>query len=216
MAPEDFDPSTVPFSTPLDWYLRNKDECDKHGYTLPNINQPLPVQRPEPEVIDVEDDDEDPDVDAIDEWMQDSSRESGFSSYIESDEEMEMEEEEEDDEELCLINLVMDPLDQGLFDLWEWRRKNPVVPHPPIPTFDINNNANPLMVFADPKYRFDFENPPKPPPLPELPVFDVAKITPESFVAVPETEEEILARRVPFREFGKRLHQRENYIKKHY
>ena len=122
--------------------------------------------------------------------------------------------EEQAEIQINLWDDVADPEDASLHNFRKWLRENPIQPLPPKPVW--NNNKNPLDVFKYPKYKFNFANPPKPEVMPENP--------PQWMVFAPitagmithrgqKTEEELLAKKVAFKDFSHKIGQKFVYEK---
>ena len=185
VLPDDFDIQDVPFATPADWYNRNKKQCDELGFPEPNCSLQIQIQEPEPEVIEVADDDNSYassllviDQDVASEDDSDEDWDSGLKNSLNGSKAMETDS-DAGAERLDLWDDVMDPKDQVLFDIRQWMRCNPVRTPPPIPEY--NNNNNPLLLFKEEKFRFNFENPPRPEDAEvPLPPHDRSPIPPEN------------------------------------
>ena len=231
ILPDDFDIQDVPFATPADWYQRNKKRCDELGFPEPNCRLPNQPQEPEPEIIEVDDNEsesDNSDVLIIDEEMEsdndsDETWDSGLEDSHSDTEPGEMESEDEVGAGTARIDLwedVMDPLEQGLFDIRAWRRRNPVRQPPPIPVF--NNNNNPLEIFNRKEYEFNLENPPRPKNWVNLEKFIAGLRKKDDRSPIPaekishlaaESEEDKLAKRSDFKNLANKITQRRKYEK---
>ena len=173
----------------------------------------------EMEVVNVPDsEDEDDDIEFLEEI--DNNNDKGF----DPDFDVERVEDEEDhtdeylvvitpegfEEVVDLFDYVSDPKLDQMMDIFERMALLDKLPSmTPKPPQELNNNENPLEVFRGEEYKFNFENPPRPAPLPQIPDSRELRLgTTEDFLPL-DGEEERLSKTAQFKDMCKKVFQRD-------